>query len=688
MTITLKSVLKDTVVSFLKQSIFPDSSYPEENILHRYRVFTYRITLAIVSDKEAATQSYKQTGFDWIVFQNHGKVPEGADIAGGNASLGKIQNFLNAVNDMSTNQPERKYDFFLDELTVKSYMSGVKDWATELRLKILEPYGMDTFLKNILTGLGEKGYRDFSRSCNFVLKIDFIGYPDNSEDPEIVPFSTRYYPLCITDLDANLSAQGTVYEIKAVPMNDTARFEDVNLVPKVVGVSGNTVEEVMNSLQLALNSWAQKMEEESGMQYNRYKIVFVNESGREVKRTKIGMFPMFDPSTDTGPRDTLKAKTSYVTPVKVAELNSQGQAEEPKIVLSIDAKAGLLNIIDNIICDSEYVVTNIREEFANGKDKDGNIAWWRVIPSIKNLKWDAARNNYSKEVTYKIAPRSVHYSKLTSLVKPDVISPASDFEKTTARKYEWQYTGNNKDILNFSINYNQLWTKIISANYGRQVGNPGFEKTSTTDTEVAKAPTTGKPIPAEEEKKKPPATMSGNTVSIKTDSDVSKQANQIKSGSNSNPTLALARDINALMNNPYESIECNFEILGDPLWLGTQFIDNSNTATAGKSNLFTTDGGMAIRTVDPVVRILAYAPTDFDRNGLLGGDGSDREHSMYSAYYTIREVESSFQGGMFKQRLKGNRNVGQDLSNLAKADAAAGETSRFSQTKIDLSVRK
>ena len=149
------------------------SAYPGENILHNYRVFTYRVTLAIVSNEEFKSQSYKSTGFDYVVFQSHGKIPEGGASGMSNTKiLNDIQRLLNSLGDTQA----KGFDFFLEDLYIKSYMSGSRDWATELKLKIVEPYGIDTLLTNIVTGLTAKGYYNFDKNNNFVLKIDFVNF--------------------------------------------------------------------------------------------------------------------------------------------------------------------------------------------------------------------------------------------------------------------------------------------------------------------------------------------------------------------------------------------------------------------------------------------------------------------------------------------------------------------------------
>lgn len=667
---TTRNTVLNSAVNFLLQSAL-NNDYPGQNVLHNYRIFNYRVTLAIVSSEEFKSQSYKTAGFDFIVFQSHGKIPEGGPITTNKSTtLSKTQAFVQAMGENSSKQQ----DFLLEDLYIKSYMSGAKDWATELTLKIVEPYGFDGLFTNIITGLTQKGYYNFDKNNNFVLKIDFIGYPDNSETPELIPFTTRFYPLCITELNATVTQQGTVYDLKAVPMNDTARLDDVNVLPQNVTISGRTVADVMKSLETALNNVGEDNKKKAGIEPNKYKIMFVDEQNNPVEND-ISKSKMFDPANDTGNKEFLKNKKSYIAPVS-QQTGDLTDSTEPTIVLNINAKDGILNIVDNIITDSYYVVDNIRSEFAKGRDKDDNVKWWRVMAEPYNDKQDESRNVHSKTILIKIYPRTVHYSKIVSLFKPTFVSTSEAFEKLCARKYEWQYTGNNKDIISFNMNFNQLWTKVITGKMGQTTAVPGEQKKNVQATEVASAPKGSLPVTNTGE----PVRVGAPPVMVSPESDSSNRKHQARSGQETNPLFSLSRDINALLNNPYEMVEATIEILGDPMWLGTQFIDNGAVVSPSKSNLFTNDGGIALRTVDPVLRVLAYVPSDINKDGFLTSAG---DVSRFSAYYTVREVESYFSGGVFRQKLKCNRAIQQDLRNLTTS-----EQDRFSMKQIDLTIRK
>lgn len=679
----INQIISNAKTDFLNTLIL-GSPFPPNNILHQYRTFNYRVTLAIVSGAERKSQSYKTNGFDYIVFQSHGKNVDGITPTG-NTDLDKLQSFVNMVAYGSRN----RYDFYLEDLYIKSFMaSNGRDWATQVKLKIVEPYSMDTFLTSIMTGLSAKGYYTLDRNATFILKIDFVGFKEKSEEPEIIPYTTRYYTLSMVSLTANLTSEGTHYELLAIPTNELARLDDINILSEPVKLKGKTVGEMISSLETALNDIGKAKLDDSNIIPDKFKIIFVNDKDEEVEAdqnsnivtAEIKGTKMFDSVQDSGVREFLKDKSLY----KVARSIEPGQqnAEETSITLTVDGRMGILSIIDSIIVDSYFLVDKVKKKFDGYYDADGQVKWWRIVPEVENGQWIPNLGKFQKIVTYYIVPRKVHYTKLTSIFVPSHVAPAKDYESMIARVYEWNYTGNNKDILSFNINYNQLWTKLITPNYGKKPETQGASNPTKNDNgDVIKAPNSTENLEA----LKRNAVIQGSTTTFYQGSGSAKE-NQVRSGSETNPVFDLQRDISKIINNPYEQIILNLEILGDPMWLGTQYIDGRSNVS-NQSGLFTADGGIAIRTVDPILRVLCYAPHDVNKDGFIAtNEGESRRLSSYSAHYTVIEIESFFQNGVFKQRLKGNRNSQQDMSLLSQLDSL-NKGDRFTEQKIDLSIR-
>jgi hypothetical protein len=664
-TAQIKQDAKDGFKDFLLTTVLGDQ-YPQENILHKYRTFNYNVTLAIVSPEEFKTAAYRNFGLDYPIFQSHGKPIAGAPIIrGGSKKLEELQQLLGNLNGLR----DDKWDFYLQDLYIKNSFTAKRDIGTEFRLKIVEPYGMDTFIKSVLEGLRVKGYDSFGKGNAFVLKLEFVGFRDDKETPEIIPFATRYYPIIISTITAEVTEQGTVYEITGAPLNDTGRYTDVNVIPQDFTVSGNTVKEVLTGergLLNFLNKTPKKEKEDAGYVANEYSIVFLNEEGKPTENggeiiSKILSSKMYDHDTDSGQRAFSTNYTQYIT---VANL-TQRTSEKNELEFAVPGKIGIAKIIDNLIIESDYVKDMLLNNFQGAFDpKTGMVPWWRITTKVEITKFDKSKNIASLKVIYMVTPRRVPWQKLASIFFPNTKAEPEDYERFCTRRYEWNYTGNNRDVLNFRIHYDHLYVRFLSANLGKLAAAPGESSANQgSDTEQEQFKTNADTLGQFSGEINASLNNPGNVTA----EDPKLSSSALVSKQDTGPKANLARDVNALLNNPLENVNIEMEILGDPMWLGTQFIDNLSLVDSTKSDLYTTDGGIAMRTIDPCIRVIAYAPSDINNEGFLATDNDqDKKVSEWSAYYMIYEIESFFTGGIFKQKLKGYRLTDTDMKKAAK----------------------
>jgi hypothetical protein len=663
-TAQIKQDAKDGFKDFLLTTVLGDE-YPQENILHKYRTFNYNITLAIVSPEEFKNGTYKTVGLDYPIFQSHGKPTAGAPIIrGGSKKLEDLQQLLGSLNGLRDN----KWDFYLQDLYIKSSFTAKRDIGTEFRLKIVEPYGMDTFLKSVLEGLRVKGYQNFGKGNAFILKIDFVGFRDDKETPEIIPFTTRFYPLIISSLNAEVTEKGTVYDIVGSPLNDTGRYNDVNVIPQDFSISGSTVKDILigkNGLLNFLNTTPKKENKDAGYVANEYSIVFLNEDGKPTENggkiiSKILSSKMYDPNTDQGARAFSTEYSQYISVSNLATRTSENE----ELKFAIPGKLGIAKIIDNLIIESDYVKDMILKNFQGAFLEDGMVPWWRISTKIEITKFDNSKNSASLKVIYMIVPRRVPWQKLASIFFPNTKAEPEDYERFCTRRYEWNYTGNNRDILNFRIHYNQLLARTLSANLGKLAAAPGEQ--SPSQGEAAKRTEFGTNEGSQQTSLLRAQDEETNTGHLVVEDKRQSSGAQV-SKQDTTPEANIARDVAALLNNPMENVSLEMEILGDPMWLGTQFVDNLSFVDLAKSDLYTTDGGVAMRTIDPCIRVIAYAPNDINSDGFLATDNDqDKKISEFSAYYMVYEIESFFSNGVFKQKLKGNRLTNTDMKKAAK----------------------
>lgn len=663
LTEEIKEQTKENFKDFLLNTFLGDA-FPQENILHRYRVFNYNVTLAIVSPQEFKSGSYRTRELDYIVFQSHGKSINPQPARAGSKTLDNLQNFLGILNGIKDN----KWNFYLQDLYIRNAFTAKRDIGTEFRLKILEPYGADTFFSTILEGLRIKGYSDFGKGNAFILKLEFVGFRDDKETPELIPFSTRFYPLIISELKAEITQEGTVYDLKGVPMNDMARYNDVNDIPQDFKITGNTVKEILKGPKGLLNFLNNTLKSEKNaakLKPVEYDIVFLDEKGRPTENggdtvSQILNSKMYDPATSAGQRAfKTPDNEDYIKKVGLSERLSISEYGE--MTFNVNGRLGISRIIDNLINDSHYVLDKVLNNFQGAFDKDGMVPWWRIVPKTEIIGFDDKKNTSIFKVIFQISHRQVPWQKLSSIFFPDTKSEPEEYEKFCARRYEWNYTGNNKDILNFRIHYDNLFVRLLTAKLGKTAASPG-ETSNAQGSALEQAAFDSGTSPYGEEHD--PQTNAGNTTEENMRLSNSAKTKSLKE---TRPENSLARDINALLNNPFENVQTEIEILGDPMWLGTQFIDNISLVNPESSVLFTNDGGIAMRTIDPCIRVISYAPRDINADGFLAsGTDQDKKISRWSAYYMVYEIESFFSGGVFKQKLKAVRLTDTDMEKAAK----------------------
>lgn len=654
---------QDLLNVFLSSNLTGSAQIPRSNILHGYSTFNYNVTLGVISQDEFNTRAYARN-IDYIIFKSSGK-PGNAQTLNKGKDLTAGQ--VNANDFIKTGQGQ--YDFYLQDLYIKSYIAGkgqVGDFTTELKLKILEPYGVDNLMKTMLAGLRSKGFYNFDNSCPFILKLDFVGQPDMATDPSPIPWSTRYYPIAIKNITANLTPLGTEYTIDAIPFQEAARHDDKNKIPFDMVLYGDTVGDIMKTLEKELNRYATQIESKTkgiGIKAHRYAIKFA----------KYGANGKLVTSGETQLSKS-KMSTAFVQAGKLEFVKEDYDGSDPKkektgrdrMVFQVSGKNGVDKIINSLCRDSEFLVAQVKSGFQNQIDEKGNFPFWRVIPTVEIDSYDITSKRNVFKITYNIVETLIHKSKLAQYLDK---ASVQDFEGNLARVYEWQFTGNNLDVLSFNLDFNLMWARFLNPSYGSNPRTPGVNAQAATTTEKFHAPSFSVA-------KNAPTTETAPTLSVNHNLD-KNNATDTRSSNETDPAFYLAKEAYDFINFPYDKVMMEMEILGDPMWLGTQFIDQGVTLSSDSTNMFTSDGAFAFRTVQPWIKVLAYAPTDFDAEGNLvsGNNGAktstawgfvnpsdpnlfidpNKSLSEWSAYYQIYSVEHFFTNGQFKQKLKGFR---------------------------------
>ena len=328
---------------------------------------------------------------------------------------------------------------------------------------------------------------------------------------------------------------------------------------------------------------------------------------------------------------------------------------------SFKKETSLEENIHKVIFDSVYATELDGGELAQEYNKTGYIPWYR-IEKIAHLKgFDTFTNTEVYDYHFIIQPFLVHYS---SLPLPVSVYDYKILKEKAVREYNYIYTGKNIDVLGFDIDFNNLFA--AAALYKPQQGAEGSTGTATKEKENVRPPL-GDVIQA----------LGGNRVGQKRTVAVNQTSSTTQNAPTANNRDDTAKFLHdALYSGSYEKslINAEIEIVGDPVYLlgsgitSRASLDATNVETeAGEINCFSREGDIVFRfgTAEDM-------PTSDEIKG--GKNTMMLDESIYSGAYKVISCTSTFNEGMFMQKLLTYRRPNQANDYVEKREPQIFET--------------
>ena len=290
----------------------------------------------------------------------------------------------------------------------------------------------------------------------------------------------------------------------------------------------------------------------------------------------------------------------------------------------------ITQFIDQVLRSSRYignqqnVIWNNQTNSWDKKGKAGQVfAWFNIVGDAIQLKYDPARNDHAYRIIYTITPYQtpIQSEYFTSGVFRGV-----------HKVYNYWFTGQNTQVLQYEQNFNTLWTQAITG-----------DKTTATIR----------------------AQTNTDFLWKKAYLPASNQTRQGSTGKTFEPG-ANAADI--LYTNDYAKIKLS--IIGDPAW-----IPSVVPLTSGKfvTKPFNPDGSINTTASAPYFKFAWNRPVDYDLNTGLMDPGANNNNSnrlagiagdaQESVAYIASKCRSTFKAGKFTQELEGTWL--QDVTNTA-----------------------
>jgi hypothetical protein len=295
----------------------------------------------------------------------------------------------------------------------------------------------------------------------------------------------------------------------------------------------------------------------------------------------------------------------------------------------------------------------------NTKDyvlKNSYIDWFRVVPSVQTMQhtFDSITNMHPKIITYTVIPYQVHINKF---VIPGVTIPAPPNPEQSVRKsYNYIYTGDNVDVLNFHINY-----KAAFFLRNHMPDQKTQQESGVTDKinnwlkglfDLNKSPKSGD-------------AATGQNNAYNTLLDTRQYPSLVKSkntvgGLEENPRGVAFFDY--LTNPEADMLRVELEILGDAAYLSDKtFIPTSAYYQNEKSsNQDYEDGQFMYNNYLPVININFRFPDDpIEKQGVYF-DSRPTSKLFFNGLYHLIKVDNKFESGRFTQILTLARLLNQD----------------------------
>lgn len=312
---------------------------------------------------------------------------------------------------------------------------------------------------------------------------------------------------------------------------------------------------------------------------------------------------------------------------------------------SFPANTKITKIIEEVILASEYGQT-----LNDRIDDQGMVEWFTIDPQLYIIgdARDVASGGMAKIYVYRVLPMKVHSSKFAPPTAPG--AGYSNIANQVTKVYDYIYTGKNKNILDFDIEFNMAFVDTVN----QGVNNADTSRGQVTETDVERV----------EQATAGTGNTDNGTTRIVTSSEYDS-ANAVGGIEVETAPIRNARQFHdAILNGQGDMVQLTMTILGDPYFLSDTGMGNY-TADLGPTTTVTADGTMDFQRTEIDIAVNFRTPLDYGADGFIEMLEDSIPVSPFSGLYKVVSVRNTFQQGEFKQELELVRRHNQepDLSN-------------------------
>jgi hypothetical protein len=364
----------------------------------------------------------------------------------------------------------------IDEISIENiakYDTGFE--TTGINFSIIQP-GAANFLDQILYARKHLGIEPYASDCPLFLEINFQGYDEDIDNPEIggMPLTTGpwIWRMALNRVSLDITEEGSRYEVSCVATSSIPYQDQFYTMQKNFDTSGRTITKHIKQLEAHIKEYA-----ENNM--DKYQI-----------QDEI----VFDLSGLVGGEDGLKNEKLTSNTEQMAEttnriMNPELEGKTPEeyedIMKDAGKEEGTLNIVvedDKInikegVSVYDYICTllSMNKEFfddatrsVNAQDpkkikadkkKNAFTKWIKINSDIEYIGFDSMRNIHAKKITYKpyiylSADERVQAQQDENiLTEEENQARIADMSSSVYKSYHYLFSGRNDQIINCDISY-------------------------------------------------------------------------------------------------------------------------------------------------------------------------------------------------------------------------------------------
>lgn len=562
---------------------------PRSNPLHDYEPVNYIISLSAVSKEQFNSAGQGQ---EILIARSGGKGPQGQGV------LGK--------------------DYYIDNLVIRNTVSptseGKSGTVFQILFDVTEPYGT-SFVDALITSARTLGFENHLKAV-YKLKIEFKGVNDQGE-PSGAPinFSTRIIPIHIYSVEMNVDAGVTTYQLQCLPATYLGQTVLHGSTQEQITVTGNTVGEVVKDFFQKYNNNLKVLQSENRIDTPDEYFFAQEESVKDIVDAKIP----YDGNSSSG------------NVINISNQNEGPLTHQSRRQITIPAGTSIQAFLEALVRESTFYRSQFDED-GNPKAKNGFLLTLRTITrlEIKELSGGGGGNRPVYKFIWILRPQKVSAGYMDKQAE-DLVSNVNP-----VRTYNYLYTGQNKDILQFDVTYKFGFYQAIP--YFKRTGEnvPNDAYSGNKPEETAQENTTGQD--------------GVGTSQVTTEAIRTRKDGFIADLNTVNGEVATIFE-QIIQDPTADLLVTTIEIIGDPCWIEQKSVLNESYQNSYQEDSPSIDRFGAVTTdeYEVYIRVNFKTPTDLDdETGLFNVNDA----AFFAGIYKVFICESRFAGGLFTNVLQ------------------------------------